>query len=139
MGDAGSGYVGFALALGALGASGQTALTLWTWFILHGLFVVDATITLATRLFHHQRVFEPHRDHVYQRLTRRWQSHARVSSVFFAVNVLWLLPFAVLSVNRPRMGWLFTLGAWTPLIIGALGAGAGHSQGTPRAAPSRSS
>jgi Fuc2NAc and GlcNAc transferase len=126
MGDGGSGYLGFALAVGVLTTSGRTALTVWTWLILHSAFVVDATVTLATRFFRRCRISEPHREHAYQRLARHWGSHARASMVFLGVNLLWLLPLAALSVRRPDLGGRLTVVALLPLIPLAVALGAGR-------------
>jgi Fuc2NAc and GlcNAc transferase len=128
MGDGGSGYLGFALAVGVLTTSGRTALTIWTWLILHGAFVSDATVTLATRFFRRRRISEPHREHAYQRLARYWGSHARASTAFLAVNLLWLLPLATLTVRRPDLGGRLTVVAWLPLILLAVALGAGRPQ-----------
>jgi Fuc2NAc and GlcNAc transferase len=131
MGDAGSGFIGFALAAAALLPPHHGAPTLWTWVILNGLFVADATVTLITRLLHGQRVYEAHRSHLYQRLSRRWRSHRSVTVAAIAVNLLWCLPWAVASVRWPTAGPLLTAATLAPLCLLAVSGGAGGSTEAP--------
>jgi len=78
MGDVGSGFLGFAVAAGAVLTARHGPISLWTWLVLNGSFVSDATTTLLMRLAHRQRAYEAHRSHAYQRRpgdgTRIWQS-----------------------------------------------------------------
>jgi Fuc2NAc and GlcNAc transferase len=133
MGDVGSGFLGFALALSALSTIHNGSLGLCTWLILQGLFIADATTTLIVRALRGERIQAAHRQHMYQRLARYWGSHAKVSGVFVGVNVLWLLPCAVASVARPELaGWLLLI-ALIPLFLLAILSGAGQPTeiGTP--------
>ncbi len=125
MGDVGSGYIGYVIAVLALSAQREHPGSLLAWSILAGIFVVDATITLLRRLARGERVFEPHRRHAYQILSRRWNSHARVTVTALAVNVSWLLPLAVLAMLRPEHGWIWLSLAVLPIGISALRVGAG--------------
>jgi Fuc2NAc and GlcNAc transferase len=129
LGDVGSGFLGFALALAALLSWRAGPMSLWTWLILDGLFVVDATVTLITRAARGARIFAPHREHVYQRLAIRFGSHAQVTVGYFALNVLWLLPWAMATVRRPTSGGLISLVALSPIAIAAIVLGAGREAG----------
>ncbi|HEV7277014.1 MAG TPA: glycosyltransferase family 4 protein [Devosiaceae bacterium] len=125
MGDAGSTYLGFLIAVLALTTVSLGWLTLWQWLILAALFAVDATVTLCRRLLLGERVFEAHRRHAYQRLARRWHSHRRVTLAAIGVNVLWLLPLALLAGWYADFSPVIALVAYLPLVALALGAGAG--------------
>lgn len=96
MGDVGSGYLGF--LMGAMtwwaGQSGLELLGAWT--ILHATFMTDATVTLLRRLARGEALFEAHRSHAYQLLATERSHHRRVSLLFGAINVAWLLPVALL-------------------------------------------
>ncbi len=128
MGDAGSGYLGYVLAILALLAGREAATGLLVWLILGGLFFVDATVTLARRLARRERVYEAHRSHAYQWLARRWRSHRRVTLLANAINVMWLFPCAWLAAIHPdRAAWIALL-ALTPLAAGAVIAGAGRKE-----------
>jgi Fuc2NAc and GlcNAc transferase len=125
MGDVGSGFIGFGLMVGALGTSGHGAVSIWTWLVLDGLFAADATVTVLSRLLQHQRVYEAHRLHVYQKLARRWSSHGRVTVAYMAINLIWCLPWAIATVRSPANAPLLALAALCPLLIAAVFAGGG--------------
>jgi Fuc2NAc and GlcNAc transferase len=128
MGDVGSGYVGFFVAVLAIAAAGETSVALLVWLILGGAFFVDATVTFARRLARGERIYEAHRSHAYQWLARRWQSHKRVTLVVLLVNVTWLLPSAVLATFHPRFAGWIALAALVPLAVAAVVSGAGRSE-----------
>lgn len=128
MGDAGSGYLGYGVAVLAVAAARESDVALLVWLILGGLFFIDATITLARRVARRERVHEAHRSHAYQWLARRWQSHLRVTLLTIAVNLMWLLPCAFLAAALPQWaGWAVVL-ALMPIILGVLAAGAGRRE-----------
>jgi Fuc2NAc and GlcNAc transferase len=125
LGDVGSGYLGFFIAVNALAATRDCASDLWTWLILGGVFFVDATMTLVRRAIRGERVYEGHRSHVYQRLARKWRSHRRVTLAVVLVNILWLLPCALLATLYPAFSLTILLVAFAPLVALAVLAGAG--------------
>ena len=91
----------------------------WVAILVFSPFIVDATVTLLRRLLTRQRWREAHRSHAYQRLARRWRSHARVSLLCLAIDLFWLAPLAGLSLWRPDWSpWLCAL-SYTPLVVGA--------------------
>jgi Fuc2NAc and GlcNAc transferase len=128
MGDVGSGYTGYLLALLALAAARHSAIALLIWLTLGGVFFVDATVTLVRRMLRGEPLHQAHRSHAYQWLARRWESHRRVTLAVTLVNVGWLLPCAWLEAARPRQAALITVLALAPLIALALWAGAGRSE-----------
>jgi Fuc2NAc and GlcNAc transferase len=133
MGDVGSGFLGFSIAVLALGVARDQPAGPFVWLILGGVFVVDATVTLMRRLWRRERLYEAHRSHAYQCLARRWQSHRRVTLTVTAVNVFWLFPWATLATLYPvHAGWA-ALAAVGPLLVAAVAVGAGRQE--PRAAP----
>jgi len=128
MGDVGSGYTGYVIAVLALSATRTNPAALWSWLILSGLFFVDATVTLVRRTLRGERVQEAHRSHAYQWLARRWRSHRRVTLLFLTINLLWLLPCAALASLHPtRAAWITCI-ALAPLVPLALAAGAGRRE-----------
>jgi hypothetical protein len=56
--------------------------------LVFGPFVGDATITLLKRLARGDRVWQPHRDHYYQRLVRMGAGHGRTALVAYALMIL---------------------------------------------------
>ncbi len=128
MGDAGSGYVGYFIAVLALAAAREQPPNLVVWSMLAALFVVDATITLARRFLRSERVMEAHRSHAYQWLARRWNSHRRVTVVAGLVNLLWLLPCALLAILHPDRAVWIAAAALTPIVAAVIVAGAGRRE-----------
>ena len=98
----------------------------WSWLILLGVFVVDATFTLIHRLLRGERVYEAHRSHAYQRASRRYGSHLRVSLGVTAINTLWLMPLALLVALGHVSGLLALIVAYAPLVLVVAHLGAGR-------------
>ncbi len=97
MGDVGSGYLGYMIAVTALAAGRVSPVALLVWLILGGVFFADATTTLLVRVWRGERIYLAHRDHIYQHLAVRWRSHRPVTVLVCIVNVLGLLPVAALA------------------------------------------
>jgi len=128
MGDAGSGFLGIVLGLLAIVAGWIDPLLFWGWLILLGVFVVDATFTLARRLLRGERVYEAHRSHAYQYASRRQGRHRPVSLAVAAINLGWLLPVALVVVVLKLDGATGTLVAYAPLILLAVAYRAGEKE-----------
>ena len=133
MGDVGSGYLGYTIAVLALASVRSGALDGWTWAILGAAFVADASVTLIRRLFRGERVYQAHRSHAYQRLARRLGSHAKVTALVIAIDLVWLLPCALEAQRHPAWAPGICLFAYLPLVIGALLCGAGTPDSHARA------
>ncbi len=131
MGDVGSGYLGLVFAVLALATSREDPSLLAGWLILSGTFVADSGATLGRRLARRERFYEAHRIHAYQWLARRFGRHSPVTLLYCAVNLLWLLPMAWLSVRFPANAFWIAALALAPLVAAALAAGAGRPE--PRA------
>ena len=125
MGDAGSGFLGFVVGSIAWATIVHGRLSIWVWLILLGAFVVDATVTLLRRWIRGANIAEAHRSHAYQRLSRRYQSHLKVTLGILVINACWLDPLAYLATARPALGAAFAAIAWLPLVAVAWTAGAG--------------
>lgn len=125
MGDIGSNFLAFMLLIIALMTISLHWLNYATWTILACLFVSDSTLTLLRRIFTGQKWFEAHRSHTYQRLSRQWKSHKRVTLVATTINLIWLLPLAFLATQYAGWSWLFFILAYVPImtIVWLLGAG----------------
>lgn len=129
MGDVGSLFIGLALfAFGALAVSaGQ--LSLPEALILSALFSADATATLLVRLRTGQNIFAGHKSHAYQILSRRLGGHARASLAYLAVNLLVVLPVALLARALPAHGLSLAIALLLVLGGAALAFGAGRDKG----------
>lgn len=116
MGDAGSGFLGMVLGLFSLWAGHQEPQVFWCWFILLGCFMVDATTTLIRRVRRGGRLSVAHRCHAYQYASRKHRSHRRVTVAFGLINLLWLLPIALIVAARHLDGAAAVVLAYAPLV-----------------------
>jgi Fuc2NAc and GlcNAc transferase len=128
MGDVGSGFLGCALGALALLAHRETGLTLWVPTILLGVFVTDATVTLLRRAARGERWYAAHRSHAYQWLARRHGAHRPVTIASIGLNLLWMLPLAVLATLHPSWALPITVLAYLPLVALAWRTGAGQPE-----------
>jgi UDP-N-acetylmuramyl pentapeptide phosphotransferase/UDP-N-acetylglucosamine-1-phosphate transferase len=81
LGDVGSGSLGFVLALSAGWALDGLRPAAWPLLLFPlGAFLLDAGLTLASRVLRGERWWTAHIEHAYQRWTRRTGSHVRVTA-----------------------------------------------------------
>lgn len=116
MGDAGSGFLGIVLGILALGAAWVVPQLLWSWLILLGVFIVDATFTLLRRLLRGEAVYQAHRSHAYQAAARRFGRHVPVTVAVGLINVGWLLPWAAWVASGGVEGATALVIAYLPLL-----------------------
>jgi Fuc2NAc and GlcNAc transferase len=125
MGDAGSSFLGFMFAALALETAREAPPLFWSWTILLGVFMVDATTTLVRRLIRGENVSSAHRSHAYQHAAVRYAAHGPVTVTAAAINMLWLLPMAWLVLRKQIDGVAGVLLAYAPLVVLAVTLGAG--------------
>jgi Fuc2NAc and GlcNAc transferase len=128
MGDVGSGYLGFCIAVLALASSAEHIATFNVWLILAGIFVVDATLTLVRRLIRRERVYQAHRSHAYQWQARRLGRHMPVTLATIALNALWLAPWGWLAIRRPELQAWAVMAALLPLCVLGASLGSGRRE-----------
>lgn len=114
MGDVCSTFLGFTAAL--------LALRLWMEQPVWGLcalgamtvFYVDAGLTLLARLHRHERLFEAHRTHAYQRLVNElgW-AHPAVAVTYAGIQSA----VSILVLVASRRGWGAVVGVLTGVVI----------------------
>ena len=117
MGDAGSGFLGLILGALSLHAAAARPVLLWCWLVLLGVFIVDATITLIRRLLRGERVYEAHRSHAYQHAALQVGAHRPVTLTVAAINVFWLLPWALAIAAGFVAGVVGLVVAYVPLAV----------------------
>ena len=116
MGDVGSGFIGFMLGILSIYAACLSFILFWCWLILLGVFVVDATVTLFRRILRGEKFYEPHRNHAYQYASRKHGAHWPVSTAVAIINILWLLPIALLVAVGQLGGVVGVVVGYGPLI-----------------------
>lgn len=116
MGDAGSTLFGFlAACLGLVGWQ----LGIWTlWFpiLVFSPFIMDATVTLVSRLLRGEKVWRPHREHFYQRLVLSGWGHRRTALAEYGVMAL-CGGFALLHQYVSEEWRLVIIGFWGVLFL----------------------
>lgn len=128
MGDAGSGFLGFVLGILSIYAATIKMQFFYSWLILLGVFIIDATMTLFNRLFQKQKIYEAHQSHAYQHASREFVRHIPVTLAVLMLNVCWLCPIAIL-VGLDYLSPMIGLGiAYLPLLVLAIQFKAGKSR-----------
>ena len=108
MGDAGSTFLGYVIALIIVIGNRQYHIPLATWFILYSLFIYDATITLLRRIKRKDIWYQAHRQHAFQRLHQAGWPHKKIIGHVVLINsVLALL--AYLAYQTPRFTVIYSL------------------------------
>ncbi|MDP2902338.1 MAG: glycosyltransferase family 4 protein [Methylovulum sp.] len=125
MGDAGSGFLGIMLGLFSIQAASVAAQFFWSWLILLGVFIVDATWTLMRRFLSGEKVYEAHRSHAYQYASRHYGAHKPVTLVVAMINLCWLTPLALWVGTGGLDGLSGLLLAYLPLVLLAVSFKAG--------------
>lgn len=85
MGDVGSATLGLITFCIALIAQQKFNVPILYWFMLNGLFLFDASVTLIRRVLHKENWSVPHRKHAHQRLR---QSGVKVSTILLGQLIL---------------------------------------------------
>jgi Fuc2NAc and GlcNAc transferase len=123
MGDSGSVPTGFLLAGMMIIGAVQGQLNPLCWLVLLAIFITDASWTLLWRVVTGQRFTQPHRLHVYQRLSQHWNSHLKVDLSLLGINVLWLFPLAMAVQAWPDHALFMVILAYLPLLCAMAKAG----------------
>lgn len=87
MGDVGSATLGLITFTIAVIAQQKYHIPILYWFLLNGLFLFDATVTLLRRVLNKEKWFAPHRKHAYQRLKQSGVSARMILSGQILINL----------------------------------------------------
>jgi Fuc2NAc and GlcNAc transferase len=117
MGDVGSGFLGFMFGALAVASVGERPVSLVWFLVLGSVFVFDATVTMIRRAVHGEAIHSAHRRHAYQRIAQTGLSHAVVSGVVGALNILLGL---LVIVSMRRAGSMKVVLLTTVWILGLL-------------------
>jgi Fuc2NAc and GlcNAc transferase len=120
MGDAGSGFLGIVLGLLSIQGAWIAPQFFWSWLILLGVFIVDATWTLFRRFLRGEKIYEAHRSHAYQYASRYYGSHKLVSLFIGVINICWLTPLALWVGLAGLNALLGLVLAYLPLMLLAI-------------------
>ncbi|MGV6825488.1 MAG: glycosyltransferase family 4 protein [bacterium] len=110
MGDSGSLVLGFLAAAMACWGVHEQLFTIWAPLLLFSPFIVDASFTLLRRLLRGEKVWEAHREHLYQRLVQLGWGHRKTVLTMYLL-MLGALISAIISVPMNKFAhWLLVLG-----------------------------
>jgi Fuc2NAc and GlcNAc transferase len=115
MGDIGSGFLGFVIALLILIYSQVSPAFLLIGLIVFAVFIVDATLTLITRFLRREKWYQAHCSHAYQHAAKQY-GHLKVLLNIWVINIFWLLPIAIWIFLNPANSFLGLMIAYLPLI-----------------------
>jgi len=118
MGDVGSLSLGYVFAVLLLYGIGTGAFGIPVALMVMMLFLADSTLTLMTRVIKGERWYNPHRQHLYQRLIAHGWTHGRVALLYQAINVALVLPGIVVAVNFPLLDQAAILVSMTICVLG---------------------
>ncbi|PRH83136.1 lipopolysaccharide biosynthesis protein [Arenimonas caeni] len=117
LGDVGSHALGYGLAALALLAAPAAGEGAWLLLLPASAMLLDASLTLLSRLRRRQVLWQAHREHLYQRAVAAGWSHAGVCGLYLG----WALAASLLALStagRPApWPWLLTLLA---LVVGII-------------------
>ncbi|MCC6138965.1 MAG: glycosyltransferase family 4 protein [Bdellovibrionaceae bacterium] len=117
MGDSGAYFLGYVFGAFALLSKIVYDTSLYVHLIVFGMFVVDATWTLVVRGARGQKVYQPHKQHAFQKLLAAGLSHQQVAFLYSAVMLLWLLPMTILTLMYSMYSFLFLVIAYLPIFF----------------------
>jgi len=116
MGDVGSVSTGFLVAALTVLGCRDGVFDLWVPLIIFSPFILDATVTLVRRALHHEKVWEAHRGHYYQRLVLVGWGHRR--TVLAEYGVMALCGGLALCYQYASEEWrLVVLGTWGMVFL----------------------
>ena len=119
LGDVGSHALGYAVAaLSLLALSGAPGIEPWQPLLLASAFLVDAGLTLLRRFARGEKVWQAHREHLYQRAIAHGASHGQVCLAYAAWTgvaialAAWLVPMGTAVAWSVTLGWLISGIIW---------------------------
>ena len=116
MGDVGSVCTGFLVAALIVLGCRDGVFDLWVPLIVFSPFILDASVTLVRRAYRHEKVWEAHREHFYQRLVLSGWGHRRTVLAEYGVMAL-CGGFALLYQYALEEWRLVILGFWGLLFL----------------------
>ena len=106
MGDVGSGWLGLVVALMLVATSRAHPDVALAGLALLAPLLMDPTVCLVRRALRGERVWQAHRSHGFQNLSRQLGSHARLLAVWWGVVGVLYLPCALLMARSGDWLWV---------------------------------
>ena len=125
MGDTGSISLGFILAFLIFFSASESVLSIYTWLILLSVFIADASYTIIVRIVTKKNIFQAHLRHAFHIVTINNNSHTHTNKALIAINIIWVLPFAIMSNIYREYNVILTIAVYIPFIFYLINIGAG--------------
>jgi len=116
MGDAGSMFIGYILALGAInsGQKSSTTVALITPIVAMGVPIMDTLFSMVRRFLERRPIFSPDRGHIHHRLLAMGLNHRRVVLLLYLFSIVLVLIAALVQFGRT---WQVGLGLLLMLVV----------------------
>jgi len=95
MGDTSACFLGLVIGILSIIGHSLDIRIFWCYFIMMSFFIYDATFTLIYRLVRKEKLYEAHKEHLYQLISSTIRSHTKVTLIAFIYNVTWLFPICI--------------------------------------------
>jgi Fuc2NAc and GlcNAc transferase len=118
MGDVGSLALGFVFAALLLYGVGTGSFTVPVALLVMLLFLTDSSLTLTARVIRGEQWYNPHRQHLYQRLIAHGWTHGHVAVIYQVINMVLILPGIVLAIKFPVFASFTALASITICALG---------------------
>ncbi len=112
LGDAGSVPLGFLAATLAVGGVAQQVWPIWFPVLVFSPFIADATTTLVRRGAGGDKLWEAHKEHLYQRMVTHYAGHARTAVLWYGLMAL-VAGSAIAALKWPNSWQIGLLIGWT--------------------------
>lgn len=107
LGDSGSMMIGGTLAAVSIIGERRYNVPLSAFILLFAVFIADAGYTLARRALRGEKIWQAHREHLYQRATRSGLGHSSVTIMVLLISMVMCVPASLeMGHTGPRVLWL---------------------------------
>jgi len=97
MGDAGSGFLGYAFGCLAIGSGTGWNGGFYTYLLMLALFWFDASFTLIKRIVRGEKFWKAHREHLYQQAVKKGLTHHEITLTFVTLNMILFIAAAIMA------------------------------------------
>ena len=116
MGDAGAPVLGFLAAALSLWGTKLALFPLWVALLIFSPFIVDASYTLLLRMLRGEKVWQAHREHIYQRLVQLGWGHKRTVLLAYGLMLGCAVSASCLIQASAIVQWL-GLAVWLVIYV----------------------
>jgi len=116
MGDAGAPVLGFLAAALSLWGIKLALFPLWVALLIFSPFIVDASYTLLRRMLRGEKVWQAHREHIYQRLVQLGWGHKRTVLLAYGLMLGCAVSASCLIQASAIVQWL-GLAVWLVIYV----------------------